>query len=170
MFAVVFFFVASRSLAESCGEICGGAGFAGGGSAVSVDAGRRGAAGRLPGAGGGAGDGTSGAGSSVVLTGGGVSGGGIGEVSSAGGVLTDGGAARTMCLFAHPARPAETAQSSARSWIFRIRDSSRRPRLDPGAGKTRTPSGEPAASRFKTSCRVQPPTRILLSHCVIVQF
>ena len=104
MFAVVFFFVASRSLGESCGEICGGAGLAGVGSAVSVDAGRRGAAGRLPGAGGGAGDGTSGAGSSVVLTGGGVSGGGMGEVSSGGGALTDGGAARTMCLLAHPAR------------------------------------------------------------------
>src|SRR5579863_5245752 len=81
MFAVVFFFVASRSLAESCGEICGGAGLAGVGSAVSVGAGRRGAAGRLPGAGGGAGDGTSGAGSSVLLIGGGAVGGGIGEVS-----------------------------------------------------------------------------------------
>src|ERR1700688_291968 len=76
MFVVVFFFVASRSLAESCGEICGGAGLAGVGSAVG--AGRRGAAGRLPGGGGGAGDGTSGAGSSAVLTGGGASGGGIG--------------------------------------------------------------------------------------------
>src|ERR1019366_5103499 len=111
MFVVLFVFVACRSLAESCGEICGAAGLAGVGSAVSVCAGRRGAAGRLPGAGGGAGDGTSGAGSSVVLTGGGVSGAGIGEVSSGGGVLTDGGAACTMCLLAHPAIPAETAQS-----------------------------------------------------------
>src|SRR5271170_3941465 len=114
MFVVVFFFAASRSLAESCGEICGGAGFAGVGSAVSVGAGRRGAVGRLAGAGGGTGDGTSGAGSSVVVTGGGVSGGGIGEASSGGGVLTDGGAALTMCLLAHPTIPAETAQSSAR--------------------------------------------------------
>src|SRR5689334_18151697 len=97
MFEVVFLFVASRSLAESCGEICGAAGLAGDGSAVS-DGGRRGAAGRFPGTGGGTGDGTSGAGSSVVVTGGGVSGSGMGEVSSGGGVLTEGGAARTICL------------------------------------------------------------------------
>src|ERR1700688_5042134 len=125
MFLVVLFFVASRSLAESCGEICGAAGFAGAGSAVSasVGPGRLGAAGRLPGEGGGAGEGTSGAGSSVVSTGGGVSGGGIGEVSSGGGVLTEGGAARTIFLVAQPAKPAKRMQSNARSWFFCITDS-----------------------------------------------
>src|SRR5580700_6787467 len=168
MFAVVFFLVASRSRAESCGEICGGAGLAGVGSAVSAGAGRRGAGGRFAGTGGGAGDGTSGAGSSVVLTGGGVAGGGIGDVSSGGGELIEGGAARTMCLLAQPAIAAETAQSSARSWIFRIRDSSRRPRRGPGDGTARTPSGEPAAGRSETSCRVQPRTQILLNHYAIV--
>src|ERR1700689_1768174 len=123
MFVVVFFFVASRSLAESCGEICGGAGLAGVGSAVSVGAGRRGAEGRLAGAGGGAGEGTSGAGSSVVVTGGGASGCGMGAVTSGGGELTEGGAARTICLFAQPDRTAEAAKSSARSWNFRIKRS-----------------------------------------------
>ena len=39
----------------------------------------------------------------VVSVGGGVCGGGIGSVSAGGGVLTEGGAARTICLFAHPA-------------------------------------------------------------------
>src|ERR1700689_4558711 len=165
MFVVVFFFVASRSLAESCGEICGGAGFAGVGSAVSVGAGRRGALGRFAGAGGGAGDGTSGAGSSVVVTGGGASGDGMGEVSSGGGVLTEGGAARTMCLLAHPAMAAEAAQSSARSWIFRIRDSSRWLRQARGAGKARAPSGGPMASQSEKLCRVPLPSQILLNHC-----
>ena len=38
------------------------------------------------------------------LTGGGASGGGMGAVTSGGGELTEGGAARTICLLAHPAK------------------------------------------------------------------
>ena len=120
MFAVVFFFVDSRSLGESCGEICGAAGLAGVESADSVDAGRRGAAGRFAATGGGTGDATSGGGSSVtVATGGGVVGVGIGAVSSGGGALTEGGEARTICLLAHPAITATMEQSSANRFIFR---------------------------------------------------
>ena len=62
----------------------------------------------------------SGGGSDLTSTGGGAAGVGIGAVSSAGGVLTEGGVARTILLLAHPTVPHAMAHSSASSSIFRI--------------------------------------------------
>jgi len=135
---------------------------------VSVDsavAGRRGGLGRLPGAGGGAGDSTSGGGSSVIVVAGGVEGTGMGAVSSGGGALTEGEAARTICLFAHPAIDKETKQSSPRNLNFRTRASPQKPCRYLAAGKELLPFGEPVANRFEKPCRVQLRTQILWNRC-----
>src|SRR5579864_719192 len=111
IFEVVLLLAAARSRAESCGEICGGAGF-GGASALSDCGGRGRGAGRLGGSGEVAGSGASGGGSSScgVSTWGGAIGCGIGAVSGGGGVLTEGGAARTTCLAPQP----EAARAAAK--------------------------------------------------------
>jgi len=147
MFAVVFFLVDSRSLGESCGEICGAAGLAGVESADSVVAGRRGAAGRLPATGGGTLDSTSGGGSSVTVATGGAVGAGIGAVSSGGGTLTEGGDARTICLLAHPATSTETEHNSARSFKFRTRVSLQQRRRNRVVANEPAPFDEPAANQ-----------------------
>ena len=159
MLEVVFVFVAARSLAESCGEICGGAGLGGAGSAVSGGAGRgRGGAGRLAGAGGGSGRrsfrrrfrrGCSPAEAFPVA--------GMGGVSSGGGVLTEGGAARTICLLAHPA-VARTAHKQHEKLDFSHYVSAPRPRPDRAGGTAQAPFDAPAATRFETSCRAPLPT------------
>src|ERR1019366_402368 len=160
MFEVVLFFAVSRSLAESCGEICGGAGLGGAGSAASGCGGRgRGAAGRLAGAGVGTGAGVSGCGSAVGCSGGGgVVGGGVGAISTGGGGLPEGGAALTIGLFAHPAIPRAAAHSSTRSAVLRIMFSAPRLFSDRVGERGRAPFDAPVATRFETSCHVRLPT------------
>lgn len=171
MFEVVFFFVDSKSLGESCGEICGAAGLVGVESADSVDAGRRGAAGRLAGTGGGTGVSTSGGGSSVTVgTGGGVVGAGIGVVSSGGGTLTEGGDARTICLLAHPAITAETEHSSARSLNFRTSVSPQLRYWNPEDAKGQAPFDEPMANRYEMPCLVPLQIQIRWNRCATELF
>ena len=122
IFEVVFVLAAARSRLESWGEICGGAGLGGAGSAVS-GAGRGRGAGRLAGGGGGAGGRSSGGGSVVfVVSGGGISAGwGVGGASSGGGaVLTEGGAARTIRLLPQPAEARAVANNRISSSRCRI--------------------------------------------------
>src|ERR1700731_2633522 len=147
MFAVVLAFAFSKSLAESWGEICGGAGFGCAGSTVSTGAGRgRGATGRLAGTVGGSGRGDSGAGSAVASAGGGVTGAGAGAGSSGGGVLTEAGAARTIRLLAHPPSPIATMHNNPSSTDFRITFSALPLRLHCASGLALAPSRAPAAA------------------------
>src|ERR1039458_685263 len=167
---VVFVLVVARSRAESCGEICGGAGLGVVDSEPSVCAGRgRGGAGRFAGTSGGAGNAASGGGSSTVFAGGGVSGGGIGWVISGGGVLTEGGAALTICLLAHPAADKVMVHNSAKNTGFRIMGSALRPRLDREDERPLPPTVGRAATRFETWCRVPLLNQNRSNHCAIAR-
>src|SRR6266849_7948998 len=88
---------------------------------------------------------------------------------SGGGVLTEGGAARTICLLAHPAVARAIALRERRNLSLLIMYFAPRPCLDREDESPPPPTAGRAATRFERWCRARLRTQIRWNHYAIAR-